>query len=403
MNPLATKPNEAQARLLEVVYAGRDKAGGPHFQPIEQRHVPHRVGREADAWPIFQYVETILFRQHGLEARQLIAEAPSITLGTGSGRYGWLQADRSIMALQPEDKVRLTIAGMAQVPNASTEVDAFIEMVALLVERERGFAPDPTEVQGVEVWSGEIRERLEQRWVIGDDDNLTAFTQLMSREPLIWLSQVTPGETGAWRVKPSPFVRRYAGVTTAAEYVDRLVEAIGLPAEPPAPLYFSSLSLPEAIDYLNAVWRLNVGAGEALFRISRAEAAAKLALDLASVDELESRLSAFAGILSQVRLPGHEGDKKLVDLRDFLKQRLDRDSSDRTTVAVDDLRAVVALRVWRQHAGAGVEKTARDAAQRLGITLPSDDWGGTWQQLRMRSVSALSVIREEIEADSAAV
>jgi hypothetical protein len=116
--------------------------------------------------------------------------------------------------------------------------------------------------------------------------------------------------------------------------VDRLVDAVGLRVESAAPLYPSSLSLPEAFDYLNAVWRLTLGNGEALFRISRAEAAAKLALECASVDELESRLSAIAGILSQIRLPGQHGDKKLVDLRDFLQQRFDRDSSERTTVAI---------------------------------------------------------------------
>jgi hypothetical protein len=264
VNPLAANPSEAQARLLEVIYEGRHMAGGPRFQPIEQSNMPHEVGRSADAWPIFQYVEKTLSLQHNLHARELIAEAPSIPLGTGSGRYGWLLLERPATALQAEDKVQLTIAGMAQVPDAGAEVEAFIDMLALLVEREQKIAPHPTEVQMVQVWSGEIRKRLEQRWVIGDDDNLTAFTQLMRHEPLIWLCQVTPTETGAWTVQPSPFLRRYAGVTDAVKYVDRLVEAIGLRAEPPAPLYPSSLSLPEAIDYLNAVWRLNLGNGEVL-------------------------------------------------------------------------------------------------------------------------------------------
>ncbi len=354
VNPLATNPSESQARLLEVVYEGRHKAGGPRFQPIEQSHVPHEVGREADAWPIFQYVEKTLSRQHDLDARELIAEAPSIPLGTGSGRYGCLQLERPISALQAEDKVRLTIAGMAQVADAAAEVAAFIDMLTLLIEREQELAPHPTEVQTVEVWSGEIRKRLGQRWVIGDDDNLTAFTQLMSHEPLIWLCQVTPTEAGPWIVRPSPFLGRYAGVTNAAEYVDRLVEAIGLRVEPPAPLYPSSLSLPEAIDYLNAVWRLNLGNGEVLFRISRAEAAAKLALDCASVDELESRLSAFAGILSQIRLPGQDGDKKLVDLRgswssnSIVTLRIGRPSP-----------STISARLWRYASGGSTRARTR--------------------------------------------
>jgi hypothetical protein len=36
------------------------------------------------------------------------------------------------------------------------------------------------------VWSGEIRQRLERRWVIGDDDNLTALIELRRHEPSIW-------------------------------------------------------------------------------------------------------------------------------------------------------------------------------------------------------------------------
>lgn len=82
-----------------------------------------------------------LYRKDRLDACGLIAEAPSIALGTGSGRYGWLQLERSITALQAEDKVHLTIAGMAQVPDAGAEVAAFIEMHALLVDREQNFAP----------------------------------------------------------------------------------------------------------------------------------------------------------------------------------------------------------------------------------------------------------------------
>jgi hypothetical protein len=392
-------PTEAQARLLEVVYAGRELAGGPCFHPVERSHVPHRVGREPDAWPIFQYVEAILHREHGLDARSVISEAPSIRFGAGQSLYGWLQVDRPISALQADDKVRLTVAGMARVADATAEVDAFIESLALLVERERTFAPHPTEVQLLEVWAGELRERLEQRWIIGDDDKLTSMREVLSHEPSTWHCQVTDTEAGTWHARVSPFVRPYSGVRTSRNYVDRLVETIGHRAGPSDPLHPSSLSLPEALDYLSAVWRLKAGEGKALFRVSRAEAAAKLALNCTSVDELESRLSALAGLLSQIQLPGIEGYGKLVDLRDRLPQLLDSDSTARATAAVDDLRAVIALRVWRQHPG--TEKTAHQAAQRLGVRLPSEDWGATWQQLRSCSVNALSAIREEIDTITA--
>ena len=380
MNPLSVTPNEAQSCLLDVVYKGRELAGGPCFQPVELSRMPHRVGREPDAWPIFQYVEAVLYREHGLDARAVISEAPSIRFRAGQSRYGWVQAERPSAAVQPEDKVRLTIAGMAQVTEATSEVEAFVETLALFVERERQFAPHPTEVQGVDVWSGEIRQRLEQRWVIGDDDNLTALVELLRHEPSTWHCQVAPTENGPWSARLSPFLRSYADVTNPVEYLDRLVETIGLAPQLLLPLHPSSLSLPEAIDYLNAVWRAGVGNGKALIRISRAEAAAKLALDCATVDELESRLSALAGILGQLRLPPETGDKKLVDLGEFLGRILKDDVATRAQDAVDVLRDIVALRVWRQHPG--TDKVGGKAARRLGIAFPSESWGATWNQIR---------------------
>ncbi|MHB8658552.1 MAG: hypothetical protein ACYC91_11455 [Solirubrobacteraceae bacterium] len=312
------------------------------------------------------------------------------------GRAGTVGSRSSVRggAVQPEDKVRLTVAGMARVTEATAEVEAFVETLALFVERERRFAPHPAEVQNVEVWSGEIRQRLEQRWVIGDDDNLTALLEILRREPATWHCHVTQTDTAPWSARLSPFLRSYAGVATHVDYVDRLVETIGLPPQPSLPLHPSSLSLPEAIDYLNAVWRASVGNGAALIRISRAEAAAKLALDCSTVDEFESRLSAFAGILAQLRLPQETGDKKLIDLRKFLGQ-LSGDSTTRAQDAANVLRDVVALRVWRQHPG--TEEVAADAARRLGIALPSESWGATWDHIRKLAVSALSAIREEIE------
>jgi hypothetical protein len=287
---------------------------------------------------------------------------------------------------------------MVHVTDAIPEAEAFVETLGVLVERERGFAPHPSEVQTAEVWSGEIRQRLEQRWVIGDDDNLTALVAVLGGEPSTWHCQVARTEDGPWSARLSPFLRTYADVTSPVEYVDRLVETIELPPQLPLPLHPSSLSLPEAIDYLNAVWRANVGNGKALIRISRAEAAAKLALECATADEFESRLSAFAGILGQLRVPPAKEDRKLVDLRDFLGRILKDDVATRAQAGVDVLRDIVALRVWRQHPG--TDAVGSKAAQRLGIAFPSESWGATWDQIRELAVSALSAIREEIDQHS---
>ena len=201
---------------------------------------------------------------------------------------------------------------------------------------------------------------------------------------------------GSWTASLSPFIRSYGGVRTPEEYLERLVQVLAPSVPAPEPLHPSSLSLPEAIDYLNAVWRIH--AGKPLLRIARAEAAAKLALDCANADELEARLSAFCGILGDLQLPEGQGNKKLTDLRDYLAQKLPAETLGRAETAVDDLRAFLDIRAWRQHPGGRANEQGRKGMQRLGVELPTGDWQGAWQHLQAQAVAALSVLREEVDA-----
>jgi hypothetical protein len=155
---------------------------------------------------------------------------------------------------------------MAKVVDAASEVDIFIDTLAFLIDREREFVPNPSEVVAVEVWSGDIRKRLEQRWDVQDPQTLMSIKKLMEAEPATWHCQTIGEDGGAWRVSLSPLVRRFAGVATVADYTQRVFE-LNVPEVATAQLFPSSLSLPEAIDYLNAVWRIGVGAGKPLLRI----------------------------------------------------------------------------------------------------------------------------------------
>jgi hypothetical protein len=392
MNPLTRRPTEAQAQLLDVTYRGRLLAGGPRYHHAGYR-LPQEVCSDPDAWPVFQYVEGVLHQEHGLDAERLLWECPRIRLGLGPGSYGWIFPEGGHLR-GPDTKIRLSLAGMALVSEAASEVEVFMDTLAFLIAKERQFVPNPSTVVAVEVWSGDVRGTLEQQWDMQDEQLLVSIRRLMAAEPATWHCQTVDEHGGAWRVSLSPLVRRFAGVATIADYVQRVFDLNVPEVAVQAPLFPSSLSLPEAIDYLNAVWRVGPGAGKPLIRISRAEAAAKLALTCATVDELESRLSALAGILGQLQLPAETGDKKLVDLRALLGHMVSEDAT-RAQDAVDVLRDLVALRVWRQHPG--TEEAGNAAARRLGIVFPSAEWGVIWDQIRERAVAALSAIREEIE------
>jgi hypothetical protein len=117
-------------------------------------------------------------------------------------------------------------------------------------------------------------------------------------------------------------------------------------------------------------------------------------LDCAGADEFDARLSALCSILDSVNIPDRD-ESRLFDLGEYLRAKLTEESTARAVEAVDDLRALFDLRVWRQHAG--TEARAAKGMSRLGISLPVYEWGGAWHHIQARTVAALSALREEIE------
>jgi hypothetical protein len=176
-----------------------------------------------------------------------------------------------------------------------------------------------------------------------------------------------------------------------SEYLDCVVELM-TPPSTSTPSHPSSLALPEAIDYLNAVWR--VRHGTPLVTIRRVDAAAKLGLDCATADEFDARLSALCAILDDLHLPD-DSIGKLIGLDDYLNGTLAPDAAARTHDAIADLRALFGLRAWRQHPNAS--DRVHTAKLRLGIQLPPSDWASAWTELQVRAVNALNALREEIE------
>jgi hypothetical protein len=380
MNLLEREPSENERILLEVVCESRARW---------------------DTWPIFQYFEALLYqRQPTIDAHSILLESPRIPIGpAGIGHYGWFRlSNTNLSAPKPGDTLALTIAGMRHLRTAQTDVDFFLEILRYLVAREREFTPSPTEVQAIEVAFGELLHDLqyaEPRRRFLTPDRMIGPADFLRTEPSTWSCPIATPDSGdptTWTITLSPFLRRYNGVTNASEYIERLIEQLA-PHPPPATSSCAALALPEAIDYLNAVWRLH--AGTPLLRITRAEAAARLALSCSVVEEFEANLSALCGILGQLQLPGQAKESKLFDLKEYLRTRLDTDGFSRAEGAVDDLRRLFDLRAWRQHPGA--DDRGRRAMMALGLQLPAARWGDAWSVVRVVSVNALNAIREETE------
>ena len=144
-----------------------------------------------------------------------------------------------------------------------------------------------------------------ESWIL-EAGELDSILDLLQHEPATWRCRVHSSEgPGTWSLELSPFLHDYADIRTGDEYVERLVQRL-LPASPAAaPMCPSALGLPEAIDYLNALWRLH--AGRPLFTVSRIESAAKLALPCSTSDEFDSRLTSFCAVLDNLNIPGAAG------------------------------------------------------------------------------------------------
>ena len=356
--------------MLELIYEGRRLANS-----ATQRR-----------WPIFQYVEQELQVRYELDLMHMLETCPAIGGQVSGGNYGWAWSNTR----QPGDEIGLTVAGMAHVARAEDEVQVFLGALSVLVEAQRSFKPSPTELMQVKVGVVHLGEAIAHSGYSFSPAGLSSLANTLRHEPATWNCQASETDDD-WTLTVSPFVRRYSGLDSVEAYLGRVIERLTPPAAPAEALYPSPLSLPEAIDYLNAVWRLH--ADHALMRIGRAEAAAKLGLDAATVDEFESRLSGLCAILDGLTLPG--GGHKLTDLDAYLRDKLAEESAGRATEALGDLRALFGLRVWRQHEG--TERRASEAMTRLGISLPVYDWGTAWRHVRARAVAALSALREEIE------
>jgi hypothetical protein len=300
---------------------------------------------------------------------------------------------------QPADTIALSISGMARSTRGHPDVNRFVVMLRYFCERQRNFNAQPDAVQRIIVTSEEIRAALSSNgedsspweawfWSMSDDD-LQRLSKLIQEEPSTWNCAVTVEEEG-FIVDVAPFIRPYHEVTDVEDYVKRLVAEIA-PKAPPAELnYPHGLALPEAIDYLNAVWRGHSLAP--LIKIPRAEAAARLAFTCTSAEQFDSQLSGLCQLLDALTMPDGS-NVKLYEFDTFLNGHLPEGGYQRAHEAIVTLRSLFTLRAWRQHAAD--DRSWRQAAQRLGVTLATADWNGAWRRLHLATIDALGIVREE--------
>jgi len=357
---------------------------------------------EQGAWPVFDYVEAALDDQ-GLDAATIVNTFPS-----WHTRYSPVWPG-PMTFIRPEDQVALTIAGLelhaAFSEEARRVVNAYLATLRYLAGRFRATPASPTTPRRLEVTSEELAAALREAGMLSPSQEearrLVQISALVDREPTGWRSALFQPDAAQWTMQVGSGIRAYREVKTAEAYLERLAEPLFASSAPPVPAHPSSLSLPEAIDYLDTVWRLWFG--EHLFRLPGAAKTAALALPCATSDEYDARLSALADLLGRME-PVRGGASRggpaeagsLRALEGFLEGAVPEAAQQRLRRALGTLRAVNNLRRGRQHHGA--DRDAPQAYGVLGIAYPPGDWGLTWDQIQMQAVEAFKAIREELQA-----
>ena len=205
MNPLNRDPSSAEATLLDVIY---------------------EAFLEYGQWPHFQYVDNTLYNMPAkLDAQQLLLECPRISIApVGIGHYGWLRSSNPTLSAQlPSDQISLTVAGLSHLPQAGGLVTAFLKTLAFFLVRERSIKPSPIAVQTVTVTSEDVRLQLSMGLQNLDPKIVDWIGDALQHEPSTWGCSIQRTDDSGWTTTPGSFLRRYEGVKSASDYLDRLL------------------------------------------------------------------------------------------------------------------------------------------------------------------------------------
>lgn len=355
-------------------------------------------------WPIWQYIDYRLDKQ-GWVAGEVLGSLP-VAGGEGAMRmrYGLTWHQDSLAVPNEGTPIMLTAAGLWHVRPASDRLlRAFGETVRFLIGRLGAVEPSPTEVVGVTVSSDEVARHLAGTGVISAgapdaDVIMRKIGQLLEHEPYIWHGLMRP-DAGreVWTLRIAPVLREFRGVTSTVEYIDRMAEMLEPPAPPMVPPSAGPLDIPNAVGYLDAVWKSKTGSR--LFVNLDPHSVARLTLVCEDEGDFNSLMSALADVLAQVVTPGvtvPPQREALEKLRDYLVPKLDGDAADLVSAAIRTLIRLRHIRVAGQHSDARHKAVA--AFREIGLVFPPVTWDQAWAHVAGMARGSLDVVREEVHA-----
>ncbi|MGD0863791.1 MAG: hypothetical protein ABSA21_13720 [Candidatus Limnocylindrales bacterium] len=350
-------------------------------------------------WPVFDYLNRVLSARAGADAMEAMSRLPIAQGPNPQVVYRLIFTERGGPFAEPDQRVGLTVAGLRHVPKGRARAEQVVSVVRLLAQADTQLEPNPDrsvslDMPVLDVLSSDLRREL-RGWSPG------TLAESLEHEPPLWGS-ISPGPDRRISVRGGR-LSDFDDVVDVDDYVSRVVRWLGADRDgQPSPLYSSPLQLPEALGYLDAVWRLRFRS--ALLGRVQPAAAAKLALPCASIDELEARLSALSDVIGhfEVDLPpvadaeARKGNERsLARMRRRLEEHLESPGFERANAAIMVLQRVVRIRASTQHSGTSGEMA--EAFRELRLPYPPSNPSAAWESIGGVTVRAVDAIREELQ------
>lgn len=339
LEPMQEDLDPGQVALLKVI-----------FEPFDQ----------TGEWPFWQYVDLTFGDRYELDAATVLASLPRVGSDGGAGlRYGLVRRQDPQLSPQVGVEIALTAAGMLHVPAAAPLLEAFLATLRHMIGQQQTLIPRPRQVVEAMVTNAAIAEELLTASIKGHSPPPTDMTMrqlrvLVGHEPFLWPGVRQPDpEREEWTVTVPAVLRDFWSVTSISQYVDEVVAQVTPPPPPLVPVFLGPLDIPNAVGYLNAVWKNRTGSH--LFVNLDPASVARLSQQVDSEDEFNSLMSALADVLGHVVVPGRAVPLQrgaLESVRDYVVGLLEPEAGARVLAAVDTLVRLRRIRASTQHGDA---------------------------------------------------
>jgi hypothetical protein len=344
-------------------------------------------GYDGERWPTWQWVRWQADQQ-GLDAQAVLRRLP-----TWQQHYRPVWTNNLGGGLDPAQAIELTVHGLVAAGDNEL-VPMFLAALATAAEYQASIEPDPYEITALSLSGDLLTNRVEKRCDRRPIQPSVVRARLQ-REPPTWTSH-TEQPNWVWDLARAP-LRPFLGVSTVEDYLERLDGLIGvrLPATDATPV--PPLALVDALDHLNAEWRLRTG--RRLLGPHRLARPAQLSQPVTSAAEFEAACSALDDLLKQMQpqpQPAQNNEGSLSQLERRLGQLMATDDAERAIEAVGVLRRLNTLRIAQQHSGSQPYLRQQAARRELGLADTPGDWSADWQRLQHALLHALRVLRETL-------